>query len=294
MILTMDECDIEIYYIISFHKDHYFKRGDQRENPTILYFQNMDSELKTIETTENMKEAARLSKEDADAIRELFDQLIVGKYSYSVERRVSLDFIDLNIDSIITEQMKVTDRISVNLLLDKPKLIESWDDMRELNTSDTHEVKVDVHSGWVEYRKDILKDREGLGPLNQSCGQYLSTHTFYGMTYKESTKYLQHAGFNVEVANWDAIDTVSKHNTEPTTKVLVCGPASQGFSFIAKEMHTNLIPISDISDFIIKPLEPRFPNLLTITPEIYSKNMEEQPKPSRQDFKNIVNRKKKR
>ena len=33
-------------------------------------------------------------------------------------------------------------------------------------------------------------------------GCYLSTHTFYEMNYKGSTKILQNYGFNVELESW--------------------------------------------------------------------------------------------
>ena len=32
---------------------------------------------------------------------------------------------------------------------------------------------------------------------------YLSTHTFYGLEYKHSTKILHACGFDVEIDNWD-------------------------------------------------------------------------------------------
>ena len=32
---------------------------------------------------------------------------------------------------------------------------------------------------------------------------YLSTHTFYGNNYMESTNILQACGFDVEIDNWD-------------------------------------------------------------------------------------------
>lgn len=32
---------------------------------------------------------------------------------------------------------------------------------------------------------------------------YLSTHTFYGNSYKHSTKLLRACGFDVELDNWD-------------------------------------------------------------------------------------------
>ncbi len=76
---------------------------------------------------------------------------------------------------------------------DKPKLIETWQELSELPPSDTHRlyISVDECCGWIE-------------PFDRTkYSIYLSTHTFYGHEYENSTKVLQKCGFNIEIDNWD-------------------------------------------------------------------------------------------
>lgn len=78
----------------------------------------------------------------------------------------------------------------------KPKYIRTWEELSE-QESPTHILNIDIDgcNGWV-----IPKDnKEG----DWSGEYYLSTHTFYGSQYKQSTKILQDCRFNVELANWD-------------------------------------------------------------------------------------------
>lgn len=76
----------------------------------------------------------------------------------------------------------------------KPKLIRTWNELKEC-TSETHTLEIDLdgHSGWIRNKENNKGDYE----------YYLSTHTFYGSTYKHSTEILQNYGFNVQLANWD-------------------------------------------------------------------------------------------
>lgn len=64
--------------------------------------------------------------------------------------------------------------------------------------SPTHRLAISVRSknGWV-HRKDG----------EDELGHYLSTHTFYGSNYLQSTLLLRKFGFNVTLANWDANTT---------------------------------------------------------------------------------------
>lgn len=73
--------------------------------------------------------------------------------------------------------------------------IHDWADLAKVPESKTHwlEIEVDECNGWIK-RKD--------SPLY--LGHYLSTHTFYGANYKNSTQLLRKCGFNVTLANWDA------------------------------------------------------------------------------------------
>jgi len=77
------------------------------------------------------------------------------------------------------------------------KLIHGWKELKGC-TSETHLLDLDVESGhgWIHPKDDLefnsFRDHH-----------YLSTHTFYGSTYKYSTELLQQCGFDVELDNWD-------------------------------------------------------------------------------------------
>lgn len=83
-----------------------------------------------------------------------------------------------------------------------PKLINNWDDLGKQKSKDgKYKIQIEEsgYCGWIvpveeteETKKDYFKHH-----------QYLSTHTFYGSTYKESTKKLQDYGFDVEIETWD-------------------------------------------------------------------------------------------
>ena len=86
-------------------------------------------------------------------------------------------------------------------------LITDWDELSKIpNESPTHILEVDTEmgSGWLraKYPKPMKK---GLSFMRQikHMDVYLSTHTFYGNQYKESTKILKACGFDVEIDNWD-------------------------------------------------------------------------------------------
>ena len=69
-----------------------------------------------------------------------------------------------------------------------------WSDLAELPESETHRLEIDVkgRNGWIYDKRDP-----------EAFGHYLSTHTFYGMKHKYSTRLLKRCGFNVVCANWD-------------------------------------------------------------------------------------------
>lgn len=87
------------------------------------------------------------------------------------------------------------------------KLIKDWKELSEIpNESSTHILKVDVEgcNAWLE-SKDPKRLKKNLSFMRQIKHQdvYLSTHTFYGKTYKYSGKVLRACGFDVEIDNWD-------------------------------------------------------------------------------------------
>ena len=86
-------------------------------------------------------------------------------------------------------------------------LIKDWKELSEIpNESNTHILEVDVEggSGWLK-AKEPKKYNNKLSYMRNIRHQdvYLSTHTFYGLNYKQSTKILHACGFDVEIDNWD-------------------------------------------------------------------------------------------
>lgn len=76
------------------------------------------------------------------------------------------------------------------------KLIKTWDELKDCK-SDTHYLQVMGCCGWITPKNDLnLTNLEG--------HHYLSSHTFYGNQYKESTKLLKSCGFDIEINNWDS------------------------------------------------------------------------------------------
>lgn len=74
------------------------------------------------------------------------------------------------------------------------KIIRGWEDLVGLE-SDEYYIKVDLKMccGWI-VPKDSTRD---------SYSHYLSTHTFYGKTYKGYEKLLRECGFDVKLISWD-------------------------------------------------------------------------------------------
>ncbi len=72
------------------------------------------------------------------------------------------------------------------------KRIKDWNDLVGME-NENYKIEVDLRygSGWIRPKNN--KDE---------FGYYLSTHTFYEMNYKHSTKVLQNYGFDVELESW--------------------------------------------------------------------------------------------
>lgn len=70
--------------------------------------------------------------------------------------------------------------------------IKNWQDLEGLE-NERYKIEVDLYigCGWIKAKNADERDI------------YLTTHTFYGSKYLESTRLLQECGFDVEVANWD-------------------------------------------------------------------------------------------
>lgn len=78
---------------------------------------------------------------------------------------------------------------------DKPAtFVKNWEDLAQIPESETHRLEIEVENGcgWI-HRKNG----------DDFIVKYLSTHTFYGSNYRQSTWLLKSCGFNVELDNWD-------------------------------------------------------------------------------------------
>lgn len=71
-------------------------------------------------------------------------------------------------------------------------VIKNWKDLAGLENDDYRiEVDLDVGCGWLRSKNPDKSD------------YYLTTHTFYGKSYKGYMKLLQSCGFDVELISWD-------------------------------------------------------------------------------------------
>ncbi len=82
------------------------------------------------------------------------------------------------------------------------RLIRNWKELSEVLANDKYKIEVDLEmcSGWI---KPIDEENYEGNYWDNHC--YLSTHSFYGSTYKDTTKMLQKFGFDVEIDNWDKL-----------------------------------------------------------------------------------------
>tara|TARA_R110000787_G_scaffold167889_3_gene280879 strand:+ start:4790 stop:5008 length:219 start_codon:yes stop_codon:yes gene_type:complete len=70
------------------------------------------------------------------------------------------------------------------------KIINNWNELSKVPDSKTHSLDIEDYCGWL-----IHKD--------SGDRSYLSTHTFYGNEFENSTIRLQGCGFDVQLKNWD-------------------------------------------------------------------------------------------
>ena len=78
------------------------------------------------------------------------------------------------------------------------KVIKDWNDLVGLE-SEKYKLEIDVDGGcgWIVPKTKKNESEDFMR------SHYLSTHTFYGGSYKGYTKLLQKCGFDVELDNWD-------------------------------------------------------------------------------------------
>ena len=93
------------------------------------------------------------------------------------------------------------------------KIIKNWEELSKVTPNDKYRIIVNDCSGWIVPINDVPDKEEDFicacDDENMSAREYyenhvyLSTHTFYGSQYKNSTKILQKYGFDIEIDNWD-------------------------------------------------------------------------------------------
>ena len=91
-----------------------------------------------------------------------------------------------------------------------PKLIKNWKELSQVPPNNKYKIIVNDCCGWIvpicdmPNRADFICNCEETKENDYyENHRYLSTHTFYGKNYKESTKLLQEKGFDIEIDNWD-------------------------------------------------------------------------------------------
>lgn len=84
------------------------------------------------------------------------------------------------------------------LFNEPPVLISTWEELVGLE-NDLYRIEVDIDrcSGWVRPKFEMPDKDYTLHNI------YLSTHTFYGSNYFNSTVLLRNFGFNIQLKNWD-------------------------------------------------------------------------------------------
>lgn len=90
--------------------------------------------------------------------------------------------------------------------MNKPKLISTWEELKNIpQESETHILEIEECCGWISAKdeRDYDFNKSFIEQIKNQNIYHLSTHTFYGSQYKESTELLQACGFDVEIANWD-------------------------------------------------------------------------------------------
>jgi hypothetical protein len=80
------------------------------------------------------------------------------------------------------------------------KFIKDWNDLVGLESENYKlEIDTDMGNGRIVPKVETEETLRDYGKHHM----YLSTHTFYGSSYKDYTEVLQSFGFDVELNNWD-------------------------------------------------------------------------------------------
>ena len=82
------------------------------------------------------------------------------------------------------------------------KLIKNWEELFQVPPNNKYKIIPDKSGyacGWIVPINETSETEEHYFKHHV----YLSSHTFYGSSYKYYTKKLQEHGFDVEIDNWD-------------------------------------------------------------------------------------------
>ena len=80
------------------------------------------------------------------------------------------------------------------------KFIRNWEELSKVESNANYKLNIiDNCRGWILPKVETEETKKNYFE-HHVC---LSTHTFYGLFYKDSTKLLQKYGFDVELDNWD-------------------------------------------------------------------------------------------
>lgn len=79
--------------------------------------------------------------------------------------------------------------------------IRDWKELSKVKPNDKYKIVVDTDmgNGWIK----PITETEETEKNYFKHHVYLSTHTFYGESYKYYTRKLQEFGFNIELVTWD-------------------------------------------------------------------------------------------
>ena len=92
-------------------------------------------------------------------------------------------------------------------------LVKNWKELSEIPANNKYRILIKDYCGWIvpvcdNFSEDNAFECNCSNDI-KTTGEfwkhhvYLSTHTFYGSQYKQSTKIFQEHGFDIEIDNWD-------------------------------------------------------------------------------------------
>lgn len=112
------------------------------------------------------------------------------------KKEESWEYVSLHRDNEVEVLDETKDETKDVVFDEEPIMIYGWEQLVGLK-NDKYYLDIDLHMG--SGRIESIESSEEWLP-------YLSTHTFYGKSYKGYELTLRQYGFNVRLANWDTED----------------------------------------------------------------------------------------